>query len=63
MNKYLEAIQSCKARYGKKKLKAALDGILSVVLVDLANNGLTFEEYYTICKSADEALNIKTERK
>lgn len=63
MNKYLEAIKSCKDHYSKKKLKATLDGIMCVVLSDLADGGLTLDEYYFICGAIGEAIHNGIERR
>lgn len=63
MNKYLEAIKFCKDHYSKKKLKAALDGIMCVVLSDLADGSLTLDEYYFICGAIGEAIHNGIERR
>lgn len=59
MNKYLEAIKLYKAHFGKKKLKIALKSMMYIVLSDLRDNNITFEEFYAICKIVNETIGQK----
>lgn len=63
MNKYLDAIKSCKTRYKEKKLKYTLDGIMCAVLSDLAEGNLILDEYYFICGAVGEAIHNGIERR
>lgn len=63
MNKYLDAIKSCKDHYSKKKLKVALNGIMWIVMSDLADGNLTLDEYYFICGAMGEAIHNGIERR
>lgn len=63
MNKYLDAIKSCKAHHSKKELKYALDGVMCAVLSDLADGDLTLDEYYFICGAIGGAIHNGIERR
>lgn len=62
MNKYLEAIETYKVQFNKKKLKIAFKSMMYIVLLDLRDGNITFEEFYAICKILNETICQKNER-